>query len=417
MTRALALIDGEHYAPVVRAALAELPYDVVAAHLLGGTEKLQEGDEYGVPLVDTLERALEEHRPDLVVDLSDEPVLGPRERFAVASRVLARGVPYVGADFRFDPPELAPFPLPSLGIVGTGKRVGKTAITAHAAQLLSRGREVVVVSMGRGGPPEPEVADVRPTVDSLLELAAAGRHAASDYLETAALAGVTTVGCRRCGGGLAGAVFADNVRAGAERAAALEPDLVLFDGSGAAFPPIATRRRILVANAQQDAEVVTGYLNAYRHLVSDLVVLTMAEEGSGWEALRDRAAGLAPRVLGVRLRPRPAEPVDGRRIAYFCAAPEHAHDALAAHLEAEHGAEVVAVSGSLSNRARLREELGRVDADVFVVELKAAAIDVVAAAARERGVKVVLAGSDVVSAPGEPDLDDELLRLAAEAAG
>ncbi|HWH05489.1 MAG TPA: hypothetical protein VNT23_03505, partial [Gaiellaceae bacterium] len=90
MTRALALIDGEHYAPVVRAALAELPYDVVAAHLLGGTEKLQEGDEYGVPLVDTLERALEEHRPDLVVDLSDEPVLGPRERFAVASRVLAR---------------------------------------------------------------------------------------------------------------------------------------------------------------------------------------------------------------------------------------------------------------------------------------------------------------------------------------
>ena len=415
MTRALALIDGEHYAPVVRATLAELPYDVVAAYMLGGTEKLREGDEYGVPVEATLEEALDRHRPEVVVDLSDEPVLGPRERFALASRVLAHGLPYVGADFRFDPPELEPFPLPSLGVVGTGKRVGKTAITAHAAQLFARDRSVVVVSMGRGGPPEPEVADVRPTVESLLELSQAGRHAASDHLETAALAGVTTVGCRRCGGGLAGAVFAANVHEGARRAVELEPDLVLFDGSGAAFPPVATRRRLLVVNAQQDPDVVTGYLNGYRHLVSDLVVLTMAEPGSGWERLRDRAAELAPRVVAVTLRPRPVEPVDGRRVAFFCAAPEHAHEALAAHLAEAHGADVVHVSGSLSHRARLREELGRVDADVFVVELKAAAIDVVAAAARERGLDVVFAGSDVAAAPGEPELDGELLRLAEEA--
>ncbi|HWG55592.1 MAG TPA: hypothetical protein VNT58_03625 [Gaiellaceae bacterium] len=413
--RALALIDGEHYAPVVRAALAELPYDVVAAHLVGGTEKLRGGEDYGVPVTTSLEAALVEHEPEVVVDLSDEPVLGPRERFALASRVLAHGLPYVGADFRFEPPPLAPFELPSLGIVGTGKRVGKTAVTAHAARLLSRDRKVVVVSMGRGGPPEPEVADVRPTVDSLLALSRAGRHAASDYLETAALAGVTTVGCRRCGGGLAGAVFAANVHAGARVAAGLDPDLVVFDGSGAALPPVATRRRVLVANAQQDAEVVTGYLNAYRHLVSDLVVLTMAEQGSGWEELRDRVAAIARRVVGVRLRPRPVEPVAGRTIAFFSAAPESAHAGFARHLEEEHGATVAHVSGSLSDRQRLREELERVQAEVFVVELKAAAIDVVAAAARERGVEVVLAGSDVVSAPGEPDLDDELLRLAAEA--
>ncbi len=42
------LIDGEHYAPVVRDALAALPYDVVGALLVGGTEKLQGGDDYGV---------------------------------------------------------------------------------------------------------------------------------------------------------------------------------------------------------------------------------------------------------------------------------------------------------------------------------------------------------------------------------
>ena len=146
--RALALIDGEHYAPVVRATLDELPYEFLAVHLVGGSEKLRDGAEYGVPLAATLEAALADERLEVVVDLSDEPVLGPRERLRLASRVLARGLPYIGADFRFDPPVLEPFALPSLGVVGTGKRVGKTAVTAHLVQLLSQDRRVVVVAIG-----------------------------------------------------------------------------------------------------------------------------------------------------------------------------------------------------------------------------------------------------------------------------
>ena len=415
MTRALALIDGEHYAPVVRAALEELPYEFVAAHLVGGTEKLRGDSDYGVVLSDDLDLALSEHRPELVVDLSDEPVLGPKERFRLASRVLAAGFPYVGADFRFDPPVLEPFPLPSIGIIGTGKRVGKTAITAHAARLYAQDRKVVVVAMGRGGPPEPEVAKVAPDVDALLELSRAGRHAASDYLETAALAGVETVGCRRCGGGLAGSVASSNVRQGAQLALELAPDLVLFDGSGAAIPPIETSRRVLVVNATTDRDIATGYLNGFRHLVSDLVVLTMAEDGSGWKELRAAAAELAPRVLATILRPRPVEPVNGRTVAFFSTAPPSAHGLLATHLRDHHGADVVHVSGNLSDRQALLEELKQVEAEVFLVELKAAAIDVVAEAARERGVDVVLAGNDVLSVDGQ-DLDGELLRLAEEAA-
>jgi cyclic 2,3-diphosphoglycerate synthase len=412
--RALALIDGEHYAPVVKAALEELPYDFVAAHLVGGAEKLRDDADYGVAVAPDLNAALTEHRPELVVDLSDEPVLGPRERFRLASRVLAAGLPYVGSDFRFDPPQLEPFPLPSIGIVGTGKRVGKTAVTAHAAQFLARGRKVVVVAMGRGGPPEPEVAEVRPDVAALLELSRGGRHAASDYLETAALAGVTTVGCRRCGGGLAGSVGIANVHEGARIAVALEPELVLFDGSGAAIPPVETSRRILVVNAATDPDVATGYLNEYRHLVSDLVVLTMAERGSGWEELHGRALALAPAVVATTLRPRPNGDVSGRRVAFFTTAADTAHELFAEHLAAEYGANVVHVSGALADRRRLRAELEGVDADVFLVELKAAAIDVVAEAASERGVEVVLAGSDVLAVDGQ-DLDEELLRLAAEA--
>ena len=50
--RVLALVDGEHYPHVGRAALeqASATADVVATLLLGGTEKLAGDPDYGVPL-------------------------------------------------------------------------------------------------------------------------------------------------------------------------------------------------------------------------------------------------------------------------------------------------------------------------------------------------------------------------------
>lgn len=384
---------------------------------MGGSEKLRGGEDYGVPLAAGLEEAIELLAPDVLVDLSDEPVLGPVERFSLASRTLARGVPYIGADFRLDPPERLPFELPSIAVVGTGKRMGKTAVTGHLARLLARDHRVVVVAMGRGGPPEPEVITVRPTVDALVELSRAGRHAASDHLETAALTGVPTVGCRRCGGGLAGGVASSNVSEGAAIALGLSPDVVVFDGSGAALPPIAADRTVVVVAGHQDPAVAGGYLNAYRLLLADVAVVTMAEEGSRpeWECVlrvvRDSVRPGTP-VVGATLRPRPVEDVRGRSVAYFCTAPEPAHAPLARHLAEEHGADVVHVSGNLANRSALREELPRVDADVFLVELKAAAVDVVVEAALVRGAHVVLAANDVFSAPGERDLDEVLREMA-----
>ena len=410
--RALVISDGEHYAPVVRDAVTALPYEVVALWLAGGSEKLRGGEDYGVPVVDSLEGAIAELEPELVVDLSDEPVLGPRERFRVASRVLALGLPYVGPDFRFDPPPLAPFSLPALSIVGTGKRVGKTAVTGHVARLLALDRDVVVVAMGRGGPAEPEVAEVQPTVDRLIELSREGRHAASDYLETAALAGVVTIGCRRCGGGLAGAPGASNVLEGAALAAERGPELVIFDGSGAAIPPVETDARVLVTSTRQPREVVTGYLNAYRILVSDLVVLTGGVDDELVHAIHQVKE--VP-VVPVELRPRPAAPVLGRRVAFFTTAPADAHAALERHLRDELGAEVVLVSGNLARREALREDVARAgDADVYLVEIKAAAIDVVVEAALERGVEVVFADNELVPV-GVLDLDTELIRLADQA--
>jgi cyclic 2,3-diphosphoglycerate synthase len=413
--RALAIVDGEHYPPVVKDALAELPYDVVAAVRIGGTEKLRGGADYGVPLEPDLDEALSRLQPDLVVDLSDEPVLGPVERFRVASTVLARDIPYVGADFHFDPPPEAPFALPSIAVLGTGKRIGKTAVTGHLARLLSRELRVVVVAMGRGGPAEPEQITVRPTVEELVALSRTGRHAASDHLETAALTGVTTVGCRRCGGGLAGAPFTSNVDDGARIAAALDPDLVIFDGSGAAAPPVASDRRILVVGATQGPALVAGYLNAYRILRADLVLVTLAEEEAEWEAVVGAVHAIVRsgvRVLPTVLRPRPLADLRGRSVAYFCTAPASAQRVLSEHLRLEHGADVVHVSGNLGDRQALAEELSRVEADVYLVELKAAAVDVVAEHALARGGEVVLAANDVVSVSPERGLDESLLEMA-----
>jgi cyclic 2,3-diphosphoglycerate synthetase len=416
--KAVAVIDGEHYASVVRDALVELPATIVAAVLVGGTEKLRGGEEYGVPLVASLEEAIAEFDPDVVIDLSDEPVLGPPARFRLAARALALGVPYEGADFRLDPPRFEAIDTPSIAIIGTGKRVGKTAVTGHVARTLAREREIVVVAMGRGGPAEPELVEVRPTVADLLERSRAGRHAASDHLETAALTGVPTVGCRRCGGGLAGAVGVSNVLAGVRLAAALEPDLIVLDGSGAAIPPIAADRRILVVGAHQDVAVATGYLNPYRALLADLVVVAMAEDGLEHARLALAFAELTrsnvPVVRAV-LRPRPLDDVRGSRIAFFGTAPPAQHARIAAHLEEVYGADVTHVSGNLSDRAALRGELAHLDADVIVVEIKAAAIDVVAEHASRFGIRVVLAGNDVVPLPGEPELDYELERIATEA--
>jgi cyclic 2,3-diphosphoglycerate synthase len=414
VTRALAVIDGEHYAPVVRDALAELPYDFRGAWLVGGTEKLRGDDDYGVELFDELEPALADLEPEVVVDLSDEPVLGPRERFRVASRVLAHGIPYVGPDFRFDPPELEPFELPSIGIIGTGKRVGKTAVAGHALRLFAVDREVIVVAMGRGGPPDPEHEPASPTVSRLLELSRNGRHAASDYLEDAALGGVDAIGCRRAGGGLAGKVATSNVALGARLARELEPDLVVFEGSGAAFPPVATARRLLVANASIEPALLTGYLNTFRVLVSDLIVLTGAEEGSRHDELRRAVDGVKADVpiVATEMKPRPVEPVAGERVAVFTTARSETHDRLRRLLAEEHGAEVVAVSGNLSDRAALRADLDAIDAETYLIEIKAAAIDVVAEAAEERGARCLFLDNDVVPLEGEPDLDEELLALA-----
>lgn len=428
--RILALVDGEHYPPVVRAALQRLAADhpgatVVGAALLGGAEKLVDAGlpDLGVEVVSgptpdaALLAGLERFRPDIVADMSDEPVVDARTRMRLAARALALGVAYGGSDFRFDPPPRPRLATkPSVAVIGTGKRTGKTAVSAHLARLLrDQGLPPIIVAMGRGGPSEPELID--PALhdlspEGLIALADAGRHAASDHLEGALMAGVVTVGTRRCGGGMAGRPGDDTFAAGVELANHRPEPLLLFEGSGQAVPPAHADATICVVPATADRELVTGYLGAYRLLLADLVVVTMAEKslaGSGAVASLERdirsilAGGHGqPALVQTVLRPCPLAPISGRRVFYVTTAAKQALPLLTEHLEREHGADVVGSSHHLSNRPLLAADLDQAGrAEVLVVELKAAAVDLAARLALQRGMEVVFCDNRLVTVGGD----------------
>ena len=215
--RLLVLVDGEHHPPAVRAAIeaiAARPHmKVVGALFCGGTEKvdLDELDTaYGVPVVRgedlraALGEALDRFAPEAVLDMTDEPVLSPDDRFRLASIALARGVSFGGADFELRPPRFDQIlAKPAISVFATGKRTGKTAVaSALARHAAARGHRPIIVALGRGGPDPPRLIEAGTplTPDVLIALADAGYHASSDYIEDALTSGATTIGCVRVGG-------------------------------------------------------------------------------------------------------------------------------------------------------------------------------------------------------------------------
>jgi cyclic 2,3-diphosphoglycerate synthetase len=260
------------------------------------------------------------------------------------------------------------------------------------------------------------------TTGDLLALARKGVHAASDCYEDAVMARVATVGCSRCGGGMAGATFFGNVEEGAALADGLGMDLLLLEGSGAAVPPVHADASLLVVGAAQGTGYLTDYFGPLRLFLADAVVVAGAEEPVASRSLTGemiaevRRARPGVPVLPVVFRPVPIEPVAGRRVFFATTAPPELVPVLARHLEAEHGCEVVATSGNLSDRARLTDDLvGAAGTfDVLLTELKAAAVDVVAEASEAAGVPTILC--DNVPLALEGDLDATVRDLAALAA-
>jgi cyclic 2,3-diphosphoglycerate synthase len=389
----IALIDGEHHPSAVRDALAGL--DLAGVVFCGGEEKLGPGpldEHYGMPVATDPEEALRRLAPraSAVVDLADEPVVPASAKLRLAALALSLGLAYEAPGARLDPPRYEPVPFdgPKLAVIGTGKRTGKTAVAGHWAGLLrDEGADPVIVCMGRGGPAEPLVAEAGPSLEELVAIAESGSHAASDFLEDAVIAGVRTVGCRRVGGGFAGAPFESNVPAGAALAASLGPGAIVFEGSGACIPPVEVDRTVCILGASTPEPFAE-----YRLARADLV---LAAEGAP-----DPPAD----AVSFTLSPEALEPLpEDARVAVFTTGAASVRGV----------SDPVLVSTNLARRSKLAADIDRAAAercDVYLTELKAAAIDTVAARARAEGARVVFIRNRPIG------IDDALVKLYRDAA-
>ena len=214
--------------------------------------------------------------------------------FGTGPRVRGGGLPLPAARIPAGPSA------PSLAVIGTGKRIGKTAVTGHLARLLSQRGEVVVVSMGRGGPARARARAGRADAGS----APRASPARAGTLPPTTWRRPRSRGCPRSAAGVPAAgsratCSRPTCGSGSSSPRSSAPDVVVFDGSGAAIPPVSVDGRVLVVGPGQDA---TAYLNPYRVLVSDLVLLMGGGEAAPIRELKD-----VP-VIPVELRLRPPRP-------------------------------------------------------------------------------------------------------------
>lgn len=442
--KVLCLVDGEHYLPVTKDAINTLnskdEYDVIAAVFIGGTEKLRDDNEesytniLGVPVrfaetknipYDLIVEMINSYEVDAVFDLSDEPILDYPKRFNIACKVLNEGKIYEGPDFKFEPvTQLDIVKKPSLKIIGTGKRIGKTAVSGFVSRLIDENNyEPCVVAMGRGGPEEPEIVhgdEIEISPEFLLEQSEKGVHAASDHWEDALMSRILTIGCRRCGGGMAGEVFLTNMPKGAELANEVDSKFVIFEGSGAAIPPIRTDKNIVLIGANQPLNNIIKYFGPYRIGLADLIVITMCEAPMANEEkikyLEEYVKEINPnvKIISTVFRPKPLGDIAGKKVLFATTAPEAVQDKLVEYLELNYDCKIVGITSHLSNRPLLKKDIEKHmdEADVMLTELKAAAVDVATKDSIDAGLEVVYCDNIPIALDYTyPDLGKSVLDL------
>jgi len=422
MRRIVCLVDGEHYLPVTKSALDILDslehIEVISVVFIGGTEKLRETSEeevvkkLGRPVhfgenphkipYKLIEEVIGRYDIDTVMDLSDEPIVDYSKRFKIASIALEKGISYEGPDFKFDPiSEYDVLKKPSIKILGTGKRIGKTAVSAYAARLIHKNDyNPCVVAMGRGGPEEPEIVhgdQIEITPEYLMEQSEKGVHAASDHWEDALMSRILTIGCRRCGGGMVGDVFITNMKKGARIANDVNADFVIMEGSGAAIPPIKTDKHIVLVGANQPIINIENFFGPLRIKLADLIIITMCEEPMASLGKIERILNFIKNInptamiIPTVFRPKPLESIDNKKVLFATTAPESIKNVLIEHLENYYNCNVVGTTPHLSNRPLLQKDIEKYidDADIMLTELKAAAVDVATKDALKAGLGVV----------------------------
>ena len=434
--RLIAIIDGEHYPQITFDAIEvlkkEFKGEFCGIIFLGGTEKITTGnftdffnDKVFVikNFLTDFPAALDRFKPDLVYDLSDEPVVNHRIRMIIASFCFFKKASYMGPDFLFKyEKKLYETRNPSISIIGTGKRIGKTAISSFIAKIFKKNAlDVLIVAMGRGGPKDPQLLrgeDIDINPQYLLSLSSKGLHASSDYIEDAMMSRITTIGCRRCGGGFGGKVFLSNVSEGAKLADSLNPDVIILEGSGASVPEVQTFKTICVVGANQNWDEIIGYLGIYRILVSDLVILTNCEKPLATREeinnLENNIKTINPSINIYRsiFRPEPLGSIENKKVVVAMTAKSIIEDKIKKYIEKKFNCTVAGITFNLSNRPLLKKDLDSyTDYDTILTEIKAASVDVVTDFALKSGKEIIYMNNICEILSGRKIFEKNLLQL------
>lgn len=219
---------------------------------------------------------------------------------------------------------------------------------------------------------------------------------------------------------MAGEVFLTNMKKGAKLANEVDSKFAIFEGSGAAIPPIKTNKKITLIGANQPIENLTTYFGPYRIGLGDLVILTMCEEPMADEnkikAIEDFIAEVNPdaTVISTMFRPKPLGDLTDKNIFFATTAPESVKDKLVEYLESNYNCKVIGTTAHLSNRPLLRQDMEKYmdKADAMLTELKAAAVDVATKDAISAGLEVIYCDNIPVAINDSyPDLSESVIKL------
>lgn len=439
--KTIILIDGEHYPSAIKQTVIHLSkskeFQPLAAVFMGGEEKighLEDLSSINLPIIreknskEALLKAIKIYQPQIILDISDEPVLGYKERLLYGSIILASGITYQGSDFQFDPLKFHKIlNKPSISIIGTGKRVGKTAISAYISREIKKsGYRPCVIAMGRGGPDYPEILNekkIKLNPKILLKHSQMGKHSASDYYEDFLMSRITSIGCFRCGGGLVGKPYFSNIKDGAKIANQLKENFVIVEGSGACIPPLETEKRIVVCGANQPLEYIAGYFGAYRIMISDLAIITMCErpiaERKKINQIEKQILELNPGIKTVEtiFRPNPLKNIKGRKIFLALTAQPEIGKTIKKYLENRYECQVVYTSPFLAHRQQLKNDIisQKGKFDLMLTELKAAGVDIATSLALSMNIPVVYMDNIPMTISKDRPLKDLVLEMAREA--
>jgi len=430
--RTMLLLEGSTYLHTNNSAITyamEEIGNVTGAVILGSIEKIGEPEELkklSIPVIydsalnsiERIQKGLAEFQPEKVYDLAGAPTVLTSTRNEFASVITASGATYEGLDFTFtgdrNVPLLRDFILhrtdiTTLGFLGTGKRVGKTSVINTMAKLMDKYRPVFI-TMGRGGPVTPVLISpegYRLTHEHILELSKKSGHICSDNWQTALSTGFPVIGCFRVGEAYRTGVAAfSNVWEGTKMAEKLAPELLIYQGSGIARPPVRLNGEIVIIGADQDPETF-GKIERYSIIKGDMIVITKCDTGNK-EKLRKFLDLLVSTHLIIEtvFKPRPLIPehssLKGKKVIFFTTAPPCAIESQKKYLEEHYECQIVNHSNNLANKKLLSEDMKKFkdNFDTVLTEFKAAAI-MVMEEMLQRGKEVIICENELIAAKNQ----------------